>query len=363
MTDPMLTLETRAAFRAFLRGATAPALLAHNDGTTLEAVGHAIQADARNHRAAFRPQDYQALIQADLLDLGLADYGPKVRKALQADADTAGGYLLGVALVDELLQAEQQISAMRRLCRVLPPTRTGTVTVPIQRTRFSDAEWTTELEIGSEETLTPYGARVLRPYPLARWVKASNTFIRQPLGEQASIDALAEALAVPSEAAFLTGSGQQQPLGLLTASANVPQVTTASAGTLTAADLKRWLFRLPGSYQATATILCHVDFMAMAAVLDDGSLDVRRDSVLGYPVAFSDQFPSAGTDPTSLTTGASLAVVGDFARGYWIQDYELPLIQRLDELFAETNETALLARVETDAQPVVTDAFRILTVA
>ena len=49
-------------------------------------------------------------------------------------------------------------------------------------------------------------------------------------------------------------------------------------------------------------------------------------------------------------------MIGDWSF-YWIADALNMAIQRLDELYAETNQTGYIARRELDAMPVLAEAF------
>ena len=45
----------------------------------------------------------------------------------------------------------------------------------------SDADWTTELQTGAEDTAMRFGKRELRPHPLAKRIKVSQQLLRQAL--------------------------------------------------------------------------------------------------------------------------------------------------------------------------------------
>ena len=57
-----------------------------------------------------------------------------------------------------------------------------------------------------------------------------------------------------------------------------------------------------------------------------------------------------------------MATIGDFKAGYWIQDSLNFTVQRLEELYAETNQVGFIGRKETDGMVVNADAFRNLKV-
>lgn len=292
-------------------------------------------------------------------DLDLAEI-----KSLEAQQDTRGGFLLGELLLTELIDAQAEASAMRRLARsfTLAP-EYESLAAPSQDSRLTSATWVSELSAGAEDAIEPFGRRAFYPRPLAKWAKVSRKLLRTggPFAEQVVISALAEALAVPAEAAFIAGSGAGEPLGLL----NTPSLSatsTAAAGQLAIADVKKWIGGLAGRHHKKATALMHVDTYNAMLQLDTAGALFQNGQLLGrYPIDFSDQFPSAGADPASLTSGTKIAVIGDFSR-YWIVDSLATNVQRLREKYAATNEDGYFVRAELDAQAVDVGAFHALTV-
>jgi HK97 family phage major capsid protein len=60
--------------------------------------------------------------------------------------------------------------------------------------------------------------------------------------------------------------------------------------------------------------------------------------------------------PNTFTTGQCVGLLGDFSH-YWIADALSMQIQRLNELYAETNQVGFIGRLETDGAPVLEEAF------
>ena len=60
--------------------------------------------------------------------------------------------------------------------------------------------------------------------------------------------------------------------------------------------------------------------------------------------------------PNTFTTGEYVGLLGDFSH-YWIADALSMQIQRLNELYAETNQVGFIGRLETDGAPVLEEAF------
>lgn len=77
-----------------------------------------------------------------------------------------------------------------------------------------------------------------------------------------------------------------------------------------------------------------------------GSLD----TLLGLPMTISEWAPN------TFSTGQYVGLLGDFRR-YWIADALSMQVQRLNELYAETNQVGFIGRLETDGAPVLEEAF------
>ena len=60
--------------------------------------------------------------------------------------------------------------------------------------------------------------------------------------------------------------------------------------------------------------------------------------------------------PNTFTSGNYVGMVGDFSF-YWIADALDMSIQRLVELYAESNQVGFIARYEGDGMPVLEEAF------
>jgi predicted phage gp36 major capsid-like protein len=166
------------------------------------------------------------------------------------------------------------------------------------------------------------------------------------------------------EQAYLTGNGNQRPLGVFTASANgVPtsrDVSTDNTTTAITADgLINAKYSLKGQYQASASWLFHRDAIKMIAKLKDGDgqylwkgaiMDGEPDRLLGRPVMMSEFAPN------TFTTGQYVGMFADFSH-YWIVDSLQLQMQRLVELYAESNQVGFIARYEGDGAPVLAEAF------
>lgn len=287
-------------------------------------------------------------------------------RALQADVDTLGGYLLTpMQVVDALIKAIDDIVYIRQWATVFAVPNAESLGVPTLDADPADADWTTELATGSEDSTMAFGRRVLTPHPLAKRIKISNKLLMKiPSAETLVKDRLAYKFGITMERAFMVGSGAAQPLGVFTASAlgisTGRDVSTDNTTTAVTIDgLINAKYFLKPQYIPRAKWLGHRDLWKMVAKLKDGEGQYlwqpsvqagQPDRMLGVP-AFSSEYA-----PSTFTTGQYVGIIGDFSQ-YWIADSMAMTTQRLVELYAETNQVGIIGRLESDGMPVLEEAF------
>ncbi len=296
---------------------------------------------------------------------------PEEHKVLYIGDPTAGGYLVQPSYQREVIAAQRSMMAMRQICDV-QTVGPGGVVIPTDSGADADATWTTELATGNEDTVKPFGDRALVPHPIAKLVKVSRTFLRSPTFDAEGYvrDRGAYRLSRPQENAFINGSGSQQPLGILTPS-TIPTFTTAAANTVAGDDVINWRYSLPSSYDNPRTrMLFNRAFIRKVRTLKTGGGDYLwqpglslglPNRILDIPYAVSDLFNDGLDAADAWEDDAKIAVVGDFWY-YKIVDSEAMEVQRLDELYAASNEVGFVFRAECDGMPVLAEAFYILKV-
>lgn len=287
-------------------------------------------------------------------------------RALQSDSDSSGGYMvMPQQMVAGLIQAVDDAVFIRQKATKFQVASAASLGAGTLEADPSDADWTAEVLTGSEDTAMSFGKRELYPHPLAKRIKISNKLLRQvPDMESLVIARLMQKFAVSQEKAFLTGSGSNQPLGIFTASNNgIPTSRDVSTDNLDTAPTINGLMRakwsLKGQYWNKAEWLFHRDVLLIVSLLKDGDGQyIWRESVragepdrlLNLPINMSEYAPN------TMTTGAYVGIVGDFSH-YWIADALDMQMQRLSELYAETNQTGFIGRMESDGMPVLAEAF------
>ena len=287
-------------------------------------------------------------------------------RAMQADSDAGGGFLVAPQqMVMELLKNVDDQVAIRQYARVIQLTSAKSLGVPTLDKDADDFDWTAELKTGKETELE-FGKRELRPHPLAKRAKISNTLLRMAAMNPEAIvnERLSYVLSATQEKSYMTGDGVQKPLGLFTASANgistSRDISTDNTATSVSADgLINAKYGLKGDYLTRARWIFHRDALKQIRKLKDangqylwqaGISGGAPDRILELP------YLSSEFAPNTFTTGKYVGLLGDMSK-YWIVDALDMQMQRLTELYAETNQTGYIARYEGDAAPVLEEAF------
>jgi HK97 family phage major capsid protein len=291
------------------------------------------------------------------------------KRALLAGTDTQGGYLITPQiLAKEIIHAANMVTLFKGMTSNFPVTTAASLGVPTLDTDVDDCDWTPEATIGNESTGQKFGKRELKPYPLAKFIKISNQLIRQvDIDVTAFINSrLGYKIAVAQEAAYMTGDGVNKPLGIFTANdmgigtaRDVPQDVAHIAG-FTGNDIINMFYGIRPAYRPKAQwvmnpIIVKYVRKFKGAVNQDylwqpGLRGDEPDTLLGKKIYTSEKAPAAVTD------SAYTMVFGDFSY-YYTVDCLAIVIQRLNELFAASNQTGFVIRYEGDGMPVLAEAF------
>lgn len=318
-----------------------------------------IQLELRRERAF--PRVLGAFLNNDTRDLA----GDEAR-ALQQDLAASGGYLTPpLQFIEGLIQAVDNLVFMRQWATkngVLNADSLGKVSLDNDP---ADPTWTGELNFGTADSTMSLGMRELHPHPLAKYIKVSKTLVRKATNiEELVRTRLAYKFGVVEENAYLNGNGSGQPLGVFTASDDgIPTSRDVSTGNTATSIQFDGLFEakytLKQQYWARARWLFHQDAVKQIAKLKDGEAryiwteSVRvgePDRILGIPTYMSQYAPN------TFTTTKYVGILGDFSF-YYIADALQMVFEVLRELYAATNELAIVGRRESDGMPVLAEAF------
>jgi len=289
-------------------------------------------------------------------------------RALQQGSNTAGGYLVpSEQMVNVLLKKMDDLVFIRRLATVYKVTSAQSLGIPTLENDPADADWTTELGTGSEDSTMSFGKRNLKPSPFAKRVKISEMLIQNAVMAVDSLvlERLAYKFAITEEKGFMTGNGSDKPLGLFTASADGistgRDVSTDNTTTAPTFDgLINCKYAVKGQYWQRAGWVFHRDVVKVIRKIKNAvsgdyvwepSVRVGEpDTILNSPVYMSEYAPN------TLTTGLYVGIFGDFSF-YNIADGINMTVKRLVELYAETAQIGFIGRKEADGMPVLEEAF------
>ncbi len=284
--------------------------------------------------------------------------------------DDKGGYLAPTVMAQQLIKFVDDEVFIRRYATIFNIEGNDSLGAVSYDSDPGNADWTAEVpasDISEDDSIT-LGKRELKPHLLTKLLKVSQKFLRTagmlPGGASNYLGGrLGYKFAITEESNFLSGDGAQKPLGLFTASNDgVPttrDTTCASQTVFTADEVINALYALKPQYQNRCVGLFSREFVKRARKLKDGTgayiwgaglMSGQPDMICNRPYIQSENVPS------TFTAGLYVGMWADLSH-YWIADSLGLTIQRLDELFQLKNQVGFIARKETDAMPVLAEAF------
>jgi len=172
--------------------------------------------------------------------------------------------------------------------------------------------------------------------------------------------AFAKKFAKAEDAAFISGDGTDQPVGILTdEGGSEVGVTAADGNGISFDELTRLYFSVKPEYRSNAVWLMNDETaLTLRSMKDDTGNFLWRGSpetLMGKPVVISNAMPS-------MAPGAKPVAFGDFS-WYWIV-VRFPLTVRvLDELFALQDHRGYLAYEFLDGKLIRPEAVKVLQLA
>lgn len=295
-------------------------------------------------------------------------------RALQADVDASGGYMVAPEqFINDLIQGLDNFTYMTEICRVLQVNPgTDTLGAPYMSADVANPAWTTEIDDVSEDSTLALGKRTLTPHQLTKLEKVSMKLLRVSAIPAESLirERFEYKFGVVFENGFLNGTGSSQPLGVFTASddgiSTGRDVSTGNSTTAIAADnIQNVKYSLKAPYRVGAKWIYHRDGVKMISKLKDGEGQYLwkaglaagdPDTLAGYPVLESEYAPN------TFTTGKYVGVFGNFDF-YWVAMMMKFELQRLNELYAANSQVGFIGRAWADGMPVDENAFARVTLA
>lgn len=250
-------------------------------------------------------------------------------KALSVGANPNGGYLVPTARSARIVTRIHEVNPVRQLATV-ETVGTDSLEIPIDIDEAS-AGWVGEMQSRPETGTPDIGVQKIAVFEIYAKPKATQKFL-----EDASINVEAWLAAKTGEkmgrieaAAFINGTGVNQPRGILSYAAGstgtrgtILQHDSGASGLITADAVTAMPFQIKGAYLANAVWLMKRSTVQAVMLLKDSQgqymwrpgLAAGQPSTLGgYAVQQADDMPvvAAGTLPIAF---------GDFRRGYTVVD-------------------------------------------
>ncbi|MDO5443186.1 MAG: phage major capsid protein [Bacteroidia bacterium] len=171
------------------------------------------------------------------------------------------------------------------------------------------------------------------------------------------IKRLARNFARAEDKGFITGTGTDEPVGILDNTAGAE--TAATVETITYDDVIALYFSVKAEYRTNAVWLMNDKTALALRKLKDSAGNYlwnnADNTILGKPVMISEYMPDAeeGTKPIAF---------GDFSY-YWIVKRTPVSVKMLQELFALRHQTGYLAFEFIDGKLIRTDAVKVIKMA
>lgn len=260
-------------------------------------------------------------------------------KALSVGSNPDGGYLVPVQTSNRIITKIWETSPIRQLATV-ETIGTSELEIPIDVDEAATG-WVGEEQTRATTDTAQIGVQKIPVFELYAKPKATQKML-----EDASINIeawlagkIGDKMARTEATAFVSGTGVNQPHGILTYAAGtsrnkLPQFASGAATAVTADAIVKLPFELKAAYAANATWLMKRSTVQAVMLLKDGdgqylwrpafagnavsnpgaTAGVTYASTLcNYPVALADDMPAIAGDALSIA-------FGDFRRGYTVVD-------------------------------------------
>ena len=287
-----------------------------------------------------------------------------VRNALSVGENEEGGYTVPDEFEKRLVQGLEENNIFRQMAHVIK-TSSGTRKIPIANDTM-EASWVDEGE-AIPETTTKFKQTTLSAYKMGAVVKVSNELLNDSAFDIASYIAerFGKTMGLTEEKAFINGTGDKQPTGILNDTVGAELGVTAGSQTkVTFDDIYKLYYSLKSPYRSKAAFLCNEELLLQLMMLKDGndnyiwkpSLDIAKpDTILGRPVYTSGYMPG-------VAQGEKVMVFGDMSY-YWVADRASRTFKRLNELYAVTDQVGFLTTQRVDGKLILPEAVKCLKMA
>ncbi len=282
-----------------------------------------VQADAEAYAA------YAKAFKSFMRARAEAAMRPEYQAAMQTGSDPDGGYLVPVTVSSRIIKKVYETSNLRALATV-ESIGGKELEIPRDEGEFGNGGWVGETTAPSETSTSQLGSTKIFAHEMFAEPRVTQNMI-----EDAGLDIEAwvankvgEKMGRIEATAFFTGSGTNQPRGLLTygsgtTNGTIEQIVSGGANALTADAFYNLVFALKDFYTTNANFLMKRTTVRDVMKLKDGQGnylwqmgDIRGGqpaTVLSFPVVRCEDMPTVAASSLSVA-------FGDFRAAYTIVD-------------------------------------------
>lgn len=288
---------------------------------------------------------------------GKSEVNQEERAALQVGNDGEGGYTVADAWARQLIESARDFGTIESLATVFATSDSGDVHVPALNARATAA--LTAEEAGFTESEDTFTEVVFGSYKVGVIMKVSDELLHDSIFDIAGFMARSagEAIGIKANAYFATGTGTNEPKGVVPASGLGK--TAAGASAITANELIDLYHSLLTPYRRNAAWLMKDSTAQLIRKLVDGSSQYlwqpglqagQPDVLLGRPVYIDPDMPAA-------TTGLKSVLFGDFSK-YWVRTVGGVSVKRLEELYAANGQVGFRVDRRVDGDVIDSAAIK-----
>ena len=286
---------------------------------------------------------------------------PEVYNALQVGTLSEGGYTVPDEFDRQLVAGLEEENIMRALVHIIH-TGSGEHKIPIVASHGSGS-WVEE-EHQIPESDDAFSQVTLSAHKFATMIRISRELLNDSAFDLAGYIALefVRRAAAAEEEAILTGDGSHKPIGLLHATLGAQTgVTTASSTAITADELIDMQHSLKSGYRRKACWIMNDATISAIRKLKDGNSQYiwqpgikegAPDMLFNQRVLMSNYMPLIGA-------GNKVILYGDYSY-YWLAEREGRTLERLNELYAVTDQVGFKMTERLDGRLILPEAVKCL---
>ncbi len=285
----------------------------------------------------------------------------EVYNALQVGELSEGGYTVPDEFEKQLIEGLEDENIMRSLVHVIH-TGSGEHKIPVVASHGAGS-WVEE-EQQIPESDDAFSQVTLSAHKFATMIRVSRELLNDSAFDIAGYIALefVRRAGAAEEDAIINGDGSHKPIGLLHATLGAQTgVTAASASAITADELIDLQHSLKASYRRKAVWIMNDATISAIRKLKDGQgqyiwqpgiKEGAPDMLFNQRVLMSNYMPLIGS-------GNKVILYGDYSY-YWLAEREGRTLERLNELYAVTDQVGFKMTERLDGRLILPEAVKCL---